>query len=74
MSKSNDRIEFYEQLSKCNSKGDIEDLIELIENADLLEVIEDKYNQILEYNQDEDIKSIIRILEFTFLKFEKEQN
>ena len=71
MSKDIDRIEFYEQLSKCESKKELENIIDNIDNEDLLEVIQDKYKQIIEFNQDEDLKSIIRILEYTYLQFEK---
>ena len=47
MSKDIDRIEFYEQLSKCESKKELENIIDNIDNEDLLEVIQDKYKQII---------------------------
>ena len=66
----NDRNEFYKQLQYCKSRKEIEDLFETIENIELYEVIEDKYNQIIELNKDEDLKNIIKILEYTYLNFE----
>ena len=44
----NDRNEFYKQLQYCKSRKEIEDLFETIENIELYEIIEDKYNQIIE--------------------------
>lgn len=76
--KSVDRIEFYEKLSECKSKSEIESLIDIIDNDDLRSIILDKYNQIIEFNKDKNdgtlVKDIIKILEFTYLKFEKSMN
>ena len=70
-----DRIEFYEKLKYCKTRIDIEELIYIIDNDDLRELMLDKYNQILEFNKskiDEKlVKDIIKILEFTYLNFEK---
>ena len=69
-----DRVEFYEQLSKCKTRQEIEDLIEIIEDDDLQIAMQDKLEQILEINKNEDVKSIIRILEYAYLKFKKPEN
>ena len=79
MAKSLDRIEFYEQLDKCKSTKEIEDLIDIIDNEELYAVILDKYQQILEFNRNKNddklVKDIIKILQFTYLNFErKHQN
>ena len=79
MAKSLDRIEFYEQLDKCKSTKEIEDLIDIIDNEELYAVILDKYQQILEFNRNKNddklVKNIIKILQFTYLNFErKHQN
>ena len=73
MEENLDRTEFYEKLSKCKSKIEIENLIDKIDNENLYAKILDKYNQIMEFNQGKDdeklVKDIIKILEFTYLKF-----
>ena len=74
MDKDIDRIEFYEKLSECKSKQEIEDLIEIIEDDELQIAMSNKLEQILEFNENEDVKSIIRILEYAYLKFEKKEN
>ena len=66
-----DRIEFYEKLSECKSRQEIEDLIEIIEDDDLQIAMSNKLEQVLEFNKNEDVRSIIRILEYTYLKFER---
>lgn len=65
-----DRIEFYKKLSECKSKQEIEDLIEIIEDDELQIAMSNKLEQILEFNRNEDVKSIIRILEYAYLKFQ----
>lgn len=65
-----DRIEFYKKLSECKSKQEIEDLIEVIEDDELQIVMSNKLEQILEFNEDEDVKNVIRILEYAYLKFQ----
>lgn len=65
-----DRIEFYKKLSECKSKQEIEVLIEIIEDDELQIAMSNKLEQILEFNKDEDVKSIIRILEYAYLKFQ----
>lgn len=73
---SEDRTVFYENLSKCKSKIEIENLIDRIDDEDLYVKILDKYNQIVEFNQGKSdeklVKDIIKILEFTYLRFCKE--
>lgn len=69
-----DRIEFYEKLGDCKNRQDIENLIENIEDDDLQIAMQDKMKQILEINKDEELKSIIRILEYSYLKYEKSNN
>lgn len=70
-----DRTDFYEKLSECKSKIEIENLIDKIDNENLYATILDKYNQIMEFNQGKDdenlVKDIIKILEFTYLNFYK---
>ncbi len=70
-----DRIEFYNQLGNCKSKREIEDLINNIDNENLLEVISEKYKQVIEFNKIEDeerlVKDIIRILEITYINFSR---
>lgn len=71
-----DRTEFYENLSKCKSKIEIENLIDKIDDESLYATILDKYNQIIEFKKGKDdtnlVKDLIKILEFTYLQFCKE--
>ena len=75
MSKDANRIEFYEKLEKCKTRTDIEGLIDIIDNDELYAIMIDKYNQILEFNKkavdSELVKDIIKILQYTYLEFEK---
>lgn len=75
MGKDEDRVEFYEQLCKCKTKQEIEDLIDIISNIDLYEIMLDKYNQAIKYNKRKNdgqlVKDIIVILEDAYLKFSK---
>lgn len=64
-----DRKLFYEDLQYCTNRTDIEALIEKINDINLKESMTDKYNQILEFNPNENVKSIVKILEFSYLKF-----
>ena len=48
-------------------------LIEEIEDDDLYLTIEDKYRQILEYNKDETLINIKKILDFTYFKYRKKE-
>lgn len=66
-----DRMYFYEELQYCKSREEIKVLIDRIKNNELKNIMKDKYNQIIEFNEDEDVKNIIKILEYTYLKFEK---
>lgn len=72
-----DRIGFYNQLGNCKSKKEIEDLINNIDSENLLEVISEKYKQIIEFNKIEDeerlVKDIIRILEITYINFSRKE-
>lgn len=68
-----DREGFYEQLSKCNSVKQLESLIDNIDDEDLHEKMLDKFNQILEFNKSEELKNIIKILEFDYLNFCKKK-
>lgn len=66
-----DRVDFYEQLEFCKTNDDIIDLIDEIDNEDLHIAMLDKYNQILEFNKNETVKNIVKILEFSYFQFEK---
>ena len=72
-----DRIQFYNQLGNCKSKKEIENLINNIDNENLLEMISEKYKQIIEFNKIEDeerlVKDIIRILEITYINFSRKE-
>ena len=78
MSNNIDRIDFYEKLKGCKTRSDIENLIDNIDNEDLYSAMLDKYNQIIEYNKNTNdnklVEDIIKILEFSYLKFEKSMN
>lgn len=73
-----DRIDFYEKLKDCKTRSDIENLIDNIDNEDLYSAMLDKYNQVIEYNKNKNdnklVEDIIKILEFSYLKFEKSMN
>lgn len=70
-----DRIGFYEKLSECKTRLEIENLMDEIDNDDLHYAALDKYNQIMEFNKNKNdgnlVKDIIKILEYTYLNFYK---
>lgn len=67
----NEYKEFCFKLNLCSSRQEIEQLIEDIDDDDLHFVMEDKYNQILEYNKDETLISIKKILDFAYFNYKK---
>ncbi len=75
MEKDIDRIGFYEKLSECKTRLEIENLMDEIDNDDLRYAALDKYNQIMEFNKNKNdgnlVKDIIKILEYTYLNFYK---
>ncbi len=75
MEKDIDRIGFYEKLSECKTRLEIENLMDEIDNDDLHYAALDKYNQIMEFNKNKNdgnlVKDIIKILEYTYLNFYK---
>lgn len=63
--------EFYFKLSLCENRLEIEQLIENIDDDDLHFAMEDKYNQILEFNKEESLKNIKKIIEFKYMDYRK---
>ena len=67
----NEYKEFCFKLNLCSSRQEIEQLIEDIDDDELHFAMEDKYNQILEYNKDETLISIKKILDFAYFNYKK---
>lgn len=67
-----DRIEFYDKLKFCKSLAEIEILIENIDNDELQEYIQNKYNQFKKFNKLDVIiiKDLVKILENAYLRYE----
>ena len=61
--------ELFNKLDFCNSREKVEKLIQNIDDEELYKVIKDKYEQILEFNENEDVESIKRILYFAYRNF-----
>lgn len=64
--------EFIFSLNNCNSRQEIEELINEIDDDQMCIKMTDDYQQILEFNQEESIKSIKKILEFKYTKLRNE--
>ena len=64
--------EFIFSLNNCNSRQEIEELINEIDDDQMCIKMTDDYQQILEFNQVESIKSIKKILEFKYTKLRNE--
>lgn len=69
----NEYKEFCFKLNLCSSREEIMQLIEEIEDDDLYFTIEDKYRQILEYNKDETLINIKKILDYAYFKYREKE-
>lgn len=74
MSEDIDRKFFLRKLPNCQTREELETLIQNIDDDELSKIVKDKYVQILEFNKDENLKSIIRIIEFTYYKYLDNKN
>lgn len=70
---SDPKKDFLDKLNLCTTKTEVEALIEDIDDDSLYLSMLDKYNQILEFNKDEDIKSIKKILEYKCMNFDSDK-
>lgn len=68
---SEDR-EFIFNLNNCNTRSEIERLIEEIDDDQVCIKMGDSYHQILEVNQDENVRNIKKILEFKYVHMKNE--
>lgn len=69
-----DRKFFLKKLPNCQTREELENLIQNIDDDELSKIVKDKYEQILEFNKDEKLKSIIRIIEFTYYNYINTKN
>ncbi len=60
--------EFIFKLNMCNTRKEIEKLINQIDDDGLCLKMTDSYSQILEVNAEESVKNIKKILEFKYTK------
>lgn len=58
--------EFIFDLNMCNTRAEIEEIINQIDDDQICIKMTDSYQQILEVNQDESVKNIKKILEFKY--------
>lgn len=61
--------DFLYQLEKCNTRREIENVIEDCDDDGTNRVLTEHYHQILEFNKEETVMSIKKILIFVYRKY-----